>query len=69
MKWTFKDGTVVEVKQEEHSVRLCLVSLLLHSSTLSWFKRARLLISLALIPCCPITDDDDDDNNNNAAIH
>lgn len=26
VKWTFKDGTVLEVKQEEHSVRLLLVS-------------------------------------------
>jgi hypothetical protein len=24
VKWTFKDGTVVEVKQEEHSVRILL---------------------------------------------
>jgi hypothetical protein len=24
VKWTFKDGTILEVKQEEHSVCICL---------------------------------------------
>jgi hypothetical protein len=31
VKWTFKDGTVVEVKQEEHSVS--------RNRALSWFVR------------------------------
>ena len=32
VKWTFKDGTVLEVKQEEHSVRYNTGDIALHRS-------------------------------------
>ena len=44
VKWTFKDGSVIEVKQEEHSV--CLI---IAVNLFVWMIDKRLVVSFALV--------------------